>query len=329
MKDLEELAGRGDKEALHLRARVIEDQCAPLRVLGHAALLALKERRTVEHGKPVRVLREVGRYPVHNDADAGLVHGIDEVLEVVGVAVSRGRGVVARDLIAPGAVIGVLRNGHDLHMGIAHVGAVGREGVGDRAVAVAAGDLAPGAEMQLVNAHGIRHEVALCALTEEFLVAPGVVLLRPDKRRVLLAVLRIGGEGVALEEAGAVPGVDAEFIVCAVGQLVHKQHPDVALDALHGRIVPGPVVEVSNEGHAPGVRGPDEKAVHLQLWDIYAAEAEPGLAGLADVEKIDIVTGDIGQKTLFHIAALLLQIRTVCIITRLAVNSKDFFPSKI
>ena len=44
-------------------------------------------------------------------------------------------------------------------MGIAHIAAVGRQLVGQAPIGRAAVHILPGAEMQLVNAHGAGHEV--------------------------------------------------------------------------------------------------------------------------------------------------------------------------
>ena len=98
---LKEQARRGYEEALHLVGRVVKDHRAPFGVLRHARLLAFEEGRTVKAAKAVLVLREVRRDPVHYHCEPRLMQPVDKVLEIVRVAVARGRRVVARDLIAP------------------------------------------------------------------------------------------------------------------------------------------------------------------------------------------------------------------------------------
>ena len=131
---LEEFAGRRNEEALHLIRRIVEHQSSPFGVLRHAALLALKEGSAVKIGKPVLVLREMRGHPVHDDADAGVVQLVHKVFEIVRIAVARGRGVIPRDLIAPAPIVGVLRDGHKLHVRKAHVLAVDGERIGKLAV---------------------------------------------------------------------------------------------------------------------------------------------------------------------------------------------------
>ena len=127
--------GGRDEEALHLRHRIVEDERAPLRMVGHALLLAFVKRRPIEAGEPVRVAREVRRHPVDDDADAGAVQRIDEEHKILRRAVAGGGGEVPRHLIAPRAVVGILRHGQQLHMRVAHLAAVGRERIGNLAVA--------------------------------------------------------------------------------------------------------------------------------------------------------------------------------------------------
>ena len=67
------------------------------------------------------ILREVGGYPVQDDADIVLVTGIDEVHEVLGRAVARCSCKVAADLITPGAVKRIFRKRHEFYVGVTHL----------------------------------------------------------------------------------------------------------------------------------------------------------------------------------------------------------------
>jgi hypothetical protein len=58
-------------------------------------------------------------HPVDDDADAGLVQPVDEVPELVGGAEARRRGVVAGDLVAPGAAERVLGDRQQLDVRVA------------------------------------------------------------------------------------------------------------------------------------------------------------------------------------------------------------------
>ena len=128
--DLEPEERVGEQEVAHLVAAVVEDQRAPVGVLALARVLVLVERRAVEAAQAVVVLREVRRHPVEDHADAGLVQGVDEELEVVRGAEAAGRREVARHLVAPGGVEGVLGDRQQLDVGEAEVAARGRRAAG-------------------------------------------------------------------------------------------------------------------------------------------------------------------------------------------------------
>ena len=91
----------GDQEGLHLSPAKVEDARRPVRVLVHHRVGQLIAAGAVEFVKAVLVLREVRRDPVEQHADAGAVALIHEAHELLRRAVARGRGIVARDLIAP------------------------------------------------------------------------------------------------------------------------------------------------------------------------------------------------------------------------------------
>ena len=210
---LKEQAGGGDQKALHLVGGIVEDQGAPVGMLGHALLLALKLVGAVEAGQAVLVLGEVGRDPVDDHADAGGMEGVHHALEVVRVAVAGGGGVVAGDLIAPGPVIGVLGHGHHLHMGVAHVLAVGGQGLTHQPVlGLVIAHVLPGAQVHLVNAHGLAEMLALFPLLHIGLVRPLVAAAVPDDGSGLLPVLGEGSKGVRLQHLLTVPAGDAVLI---------------------------------------------------------------------------------------------------------------------
>ena len=91
--------------------------------------------RTVELGQPMRVLREVGRHPVEDDADPRLVAMIDEVAEFIRITEPAGRRVIPCHLVAPGPVVRMLGHRHQLDVGEAHLQTVGNEPLGEFDVA--------------------------------------------------------------------------------------------------------------------------------------------------------------------------------------------------
>ena len=71
----------------------------------------------VKLGQAVGVTREVGRHPVQDHAQTGVVRGVDKVAEVLRRAKARGGREQAQRLVAPGAVKRVLADGQQLQVG--------------------------------------------------------------------------------------------------------------------------------------------------------------------------------------------------------------------
>ncbi len=101
-------------------AAVVEDERAPVLVLAHARVLVFVERGAVEADQAVAVLREVPGHPVEDHADAGLVAGVDEELEVLGRAEAARRREEPRHLVAPRPGERVLHHRQQLDVGEAH-----------------------------------------------------------------------------------------------------------------------------------------------------------------------------------------------------------------
>ncbi len=91
----------GEQEVPHFVAAVVEDERAPVAVLALARIGVLVERRAVETGQAVRVLRKMPRHPVEDDADPVAVAALHERLEVLGRAEAAGRREETGHLIAP------------------------------------------------------------------------------------------------------------------------------------------------------------------------------------------------------------------------------------
>ena len=291
-------AGGGNQKALDLIAAEVKDHGAPVGMLGHALFLALVKGGAVEHPKTVLVARKVRRDPVHDDPDAGPVQSVDKIAEIVRRAVTRGRRIVAGDLIPPGAVIGILRHGHQFDMCISHVAAVGGEFLRHAAVVETAAGQFPGAEVHLINAHGFAQEAPMGTPLHETAVLPLIFAVVPDDGGRLRSVLVELGAGVCLHHGPAVCAVNPVFVMVAVPGVTAEGYPYPALFVLHRLGVPA--VEVTGQADASRVRRPDDKAEFLQLINPVAAETVPGHLGFADVEKINIVSRDKFAVSLIH-----------------------------
>ena len=106
----------GDQERLDLLAAQVELAGAPVGMDG-----VLIEHLAVELGQAMRILAEAAGHPVQNDADACTMAHVDKALELLGVAKTAGRSVVAGYLVAPAAVEGVLHDGQHLDVAVAHL----------------------------------------------------------------------------------------------------------------------------------------------------------------------------------------------------------------
>ena len=111
------------QEVTHLVAAVVENEGAPLRVRS-AGMLMLVERRPIEAGQRPVVARKVRRHPIEDHSDSLAVQVIDELLEVVRGAETRGGREVAGHLIAPRARERMLHHRHQLNVRKAKIGDV-------------------------------------------------------------------------------------------------------------------------------------------------------------------------------------------------------------
>ena len=93
---LQPVHGVRDEERLHLALAEVEDAGRPVGVLVHERVFQLIAAGAIEFIKAVLVLREVGRDPVEQHADAGLVALVHKAHELLRLAVAERRSIVAR-----------------------------------------------------------------------------------------------------------------------------------------------------------------------------------------------------------------------------------------
>ena len=86
----------GNQEADNLRSTEIEFVGSPV-----GMDLALVEHLAIECGETLGIRAESPRNPVENDTDSGFMAAFNKMHELLGGAISRGRGEVAGGLIAP------------------------------------------------------------------------------------------------------------------------------------------------------------------------------------------------------------------------------------
>ena len=289
---LDPVAGVGNQEVAHLVPSEVEDQGSPVRLLAAARIVVLVEGGPVEARQGPVVAREMGGNPVEDDPDAMLVEVVDEAAEVIGVAEPRGRGVVAGDLIPPGAVEGVLAHRQQLDMGETGRDAVGGELLGEVAVAedVAVQGATPGAQVHLVDGERtVEHRPGRPAL-QPGLVRPGVPALLDDA----------GGPGWDLGPArqrirlvDAAPGGpdDPELVLGPGSDAGDEELPHSTGPERPHRLDPAvPPVGVADQAHPASVRSPHGEGHpgHPLVLDDPGPQPAPELTMLTLADQVQV-----------------------------------------
>ena len=216
-------------------------------------------RFAVEHGQAVGVLGEMRRNPVQDHADARLVQPVHQIQEIVPAAIARGRRIVTGHLVAPGAVKGILRDPHQLHMSVAHLQDVIREQVRQFPVGVevAVRFAHKAARMHLQNGDRRRERLKVLSGTDPCPVTP---LIGPEPRyngSRLRAVLRLECERVRLVERLALLCDNMKLVTLSRGGPGDKAFVDVpGSTGLHGVGAGIPVVKAADHTDRDGVRCP-------------------------------------------------------------------------
>ena len=292
----------GEQEVADLVAPVVEDQRAPVGVRAAPRVVVLVERGPVEAGEGEVVAREVRGDPVEDHAEPVLVQAVDELAEVVGRAVARGRGEVARDLVAPRAAERVRHHRQQLDVGEAHVLRVGGElvrqlEVGERAAALVRVQ-PPRAEMDLVDRDRLVELRRLAAPREPLRVAPLVARL-VDHRRRLRRQLGGEGDGIGLEPDLARLREDLELVVGAVADAGEEELPDAArAERAHRVQAAVPRVEVADDRDGARARRPDGEggAVHALVLDDVRAELGVELLVAALAHEVQVHVAERRQE---------------------------------
>ena len=167
----------GDQEILHLRLAVVENLRPPIRMLALSRICIFKCRRSVKVRQPMRILWKMRRYPVQDHTDAIPVQIIDHIGKILRCPVTGSRRIISGYLIPPGSVKRVLRNPHQLHMGIPHLlhiirNRMSKFTIGIKSLILCARMTHPGAHMYLIDRQRILFLIPLFALFQPLLVRP-------------------------------------------------------------------------------------------------------------------------------------------------------------
>ena len=243
----------GNQEALDLGAAVIKVGGSPFPVLRPLLIIRLVKGLPVEMTQSLIVLAEMARHPVHDDGNAvfmGLVYQIHEVLRF---AVAAGYRIIACSLIAPGAIIGMLTEGHELQMGVMHILHVLDELISQLPVAQVASlqRTPPGTQMHLIGQHRALIGTLLFLLLVPFPIMPLIAGKIIDLGSRLGLFLSEKAIGVRLHDMGTAPlGPDSVFIDGFLLQTLDEHAPDFPIvDFLHLIAAGIPFVEVAHHTH--------------------------------------------------------------------------------
>jgi hypothetical protein len=214
----------------------------------------LVQRGSVELSEPVRIIGEMPRHPIEQDRKAGAMAGIDQRREIGRRAEAAGRRKQSGRLITPGAVEGMLGHRHEFDMGEAEVARVGRQHVGELAIAEPAAALlrpaAPRAEMHLVDRD--RRAQRVGSGGERRRPADGLEI--DDDRSG--ARPHLGGEShrIGLQRQQLAVGAD-DLVFVLVSRLDARDEdlPEAVAAHPHGMTAAVPEIEVADHADPTGV----------------------------------------------------------------------------
>ena len=188
---------------------------------------------------------------------------VDEAGKAFRLAEAGGRRIKAGRLVAPGRIEGIFGDRQELDMGEAHVDAIGDQPVGKLVpgehVAIVAA--LPGAGMNLVDRDRLAARVDACPMRPVRLVLPVLV----DLGRVVIEAV-FGRSSERRAKGSAFSG--SNYAVLADGSRICRSAPawmsgtkisqmPVSWPQPHDVAPAVPVVEIADDGDAPGIRRPD------------------------------------------------------------------------
>ena len=221
------------------------------------------------------------RNPVHNHADARLVAIIHKIFKIIRCAVTAGGGKVARHLIAPAPVKGILHHRQQLHMSVVHVFQVGNQLLCQFAVIVRIAVLisTPASRVHFVNIHSRLDGVFL-----GFFIVPSIIVPLIAGQIVNLAAIgrarfRMERIGVGFEQQLIVLRGNAVFVDVKLSQSSHPALPNTAfrVDVSHGCCTRHPAVEIAHYTDRFRPRSPYAKAYAGAFPSGFKVSAEKAL----------------------------------------------------
>ncbi len=225
----------GDQEIGDFGSPVIVDQRSPVEVSPLARVGMLVERGAVELREAMRIVGEMARHPIENDAKPGTMAGVDQRRKIRRAAEPARRRELSGRLIAPGAVERMLGDRQELHMREVQVADIGRKlvrklAIGEPAAAFL-GPSPPGAEMHFIDRDRRIQGIAAGRRRRRGFIELHV----DDNRRRLRAKLRRECDRVGLERQQLAPWADdLEFVLVSRTDARQKDFPEAIAAHAHG-----------------------------------------------------------------------------------------------
>jgi len=300
-------------------------------MLAFARVGVLVEGGAVEKRQAVRVFGKVAGHPIDDDAEPGLMAGVDEVHEVVGRAEARGGGVIANHLIAPRAGERMLGHREQFDVRVAEARAVFHQARRKFAIAevgiVRAAQ--PGAEMDFVDGDRLFEDVFVAARFHPAVIAPLVASCIPHDGSGLGRDFAREAVGIGLLLAvGVLARAHGVFVVGSDADAGDEQFPDAAGAKTHGMTALIPIVEIADHAHHFGVRRPDREshAGNVVTGNRMRAHGAIAFVLRAFAVNMQIEVGDQGAEAVGVVdldAAAIPEREAQLVTIRLAIERRD------
>src|SRR6185369_3545612 len=201
-------------------------------------------------------------HPIENHSDAVAMTVIDEVHELVGLAVTRGRREVTDGLITPTPVVRVFGHRQQFDMRIAELFDVVDQGVGKLAIGEITiaffGSPHPRAKMYFVNRHRGIESVFRGAAAHPIFIAPMIFVYVVDDGGCLGTALEVERVRIGLLNfESEAPPFDFEFVESLFAKTGNKYLPDTRARMKAHRVPASiPMIEIADEADALRVGRP-------------------------------------------------------------------------
>ena len=235
------------------------------------------------------ILGEMRRYPVHNNAQTGLMCLVHKIHQVMRRAIPRSRGKIAGYLIAPRTVKRVLGERHTFNVGVPHLLCVRDQFIRELAIGIERAVFIPlpRTQVHFINVHRLFIGRMLLAPIEPAFILPGVAFQVKHLGCIAWPGFRMETIWIRLIQFVAFRCFDRIFICVILLDARDKQFPYPAIIALHGMSRTIPIVEFAHNGNADGIRRKNAENIALLSIAVFGVRAHKfiGTAVLTRMEQ--------------------------------------------